>query len=211
VDNWPLRARIKYWLFLGRRKSEQKRYEEALIYFEGVIRGDPASSFALAQAAFCLNKLRRYDEAINAYERALQGAPQYGDIHAHLAEIFSRLEHDQEAYDSLHRAFRIKPKLQENLGWLQVLRSIYVKLEKWEEARAAFEKISESPKTKEDACVGLGISLGNLDRWQEALDAFQRVTETNANNGTALHGLGWTFAHLNRDFESLAPLSVQFT
>jgi hypothetical protein len=46
---------------------------------------------------------------------------------------------------------------------LQALGSVCLELEKWEEARAAFEKISEFPKTKEDVWVGLGISLGNLD------------------------------------------------
>jgi tetratricopeptide (TPR) repeat protein len=111
VDNWPLKAQTKYWMFRGRRKYKQKRYSEALEYFEKVISAGTASSITLAHAGFCLAKLKRYDEAIDSYQRAFQGNVEHGVVHAQLAEIYSQMERFQQAYDSLNRAFRSNPKL----------------------------------------------------------------------------------------------------
>jgi len=130
VDNWPSKALTKYWMFRGRRKYKQKRYSEALKYFEKVVSAGSASSVALAQVGFCLVELKRYDEAIDAYQKALQGSVQYGDVHAHLARIYSQLDRHQEAYDSLLRAFRNKPKLRENLYWLQILGNVCLQLKR---------------------------------------------------------------------------------
>ena len=187
MNYWLSRIRIKIWLFLGRRRCKQKRYVDALNYYEKVIRTDPAPSFAFAQAAFCLNELERYDEAIDAYERALQGAPHYADVHAYLAQIYSRLARNQESYDSIHRAFRAKPQLRDSAYWCQVLGNICLKLERWAEACAAFQKITESEKGNAEVWLGLGNSLGRMERWQEALDAYQAMAELNPNSGRAWH------------------------
>jgi len=114
-------VRTKCWLFLGHRKIKRQQYGEALQYFEKVLQTEPDSAFALAQAAFCLDRLGKNEEAIRTYDSALHAAPNYADVHAHLAEIHAKAQRMQESYDSLHRAFRMKPELQESPYWLASL------------------------------------------------------------------------------------------
>ena len=89
--------RAKFWFFGGRLEIKRKHYREALRYFEKVIRANPDSAVALAQAAFCLNHLQRIDEAFLAYDRAISIAPNFADAHAHTAQIHSKSAHNQEA------------------------------------------------------------------------------------------------------------------
>ncbi len=199
-------VRTKCWLFAGQREIKRQRYGEALQYFEKVLQTEPDSAFALAQAAFCLSRLGNNEEAIRTYDNALHAAPNYADVHAHLAEIHAEAQRSQESYDSLHRAFRMKPELQESPYWLASLGSVCLKLNRWEEARGAYEKVTASDGKNEDALLGLGISLGNLERWQEALNVFKKIVDLNAENGKAWHGVGWASARLGHDSEALIAL-----
>jgi tetratricopeptide (TPR) repeat protein len=84
VENLLARAKVRWWLFVVRRKRKQGRYAEALEILHKVIAAQPSRALAFVQAGFCLTKLNRYEEALKSCQRALQLAPNYGDAHAHL-------------------------------------------------------------------------------------------------------------------------------
>jgi tetratricopeptide (TPR) repeat protein len=199
-------AQAKWWLFLGRRKIRRKQYGQALHYFQRVIVEEPGSATALAKAAFCLSCLGKDAEAIRTYNDALYIAPDYADVHARLAELHARSQRNQDAYESLHRALRMKPQLRQSAYWLALLGSWCLELNRWEEARDTYKRLSGSDGKNQNVWLGLGISLGNLERWQESLDVFRKMVTLNAENGKAWHGIGWACAHLGRDSEALVAL-----
>jgi tetratricopeptide (TPR) repeat protein len=194
VNDWLSRWAVQYWILSGRWNYRHEQYAQALGYFERAIRAGSSSGAIFAHVGYCLAELKRYDEAVEAYHKALQRSRQYPEIHAHLGRIYSELNRRQEAYDSLHRAFRSKPQLQEHAYWLQILGNVCLNLERWDEARASFEKILASKPGTEDVWLGLGIALTNLNRQPEAVDAFRKSVQASPNSAKAWHWLGWTFA-----------------
>jgi tetratricopeptide (TPR) repeat protein len=89
---------------------------------------------------------------------------------------------------------------------LQILGNVCLKLERWEEARASFEKILASKPGTEDVWLGLGIAPKNLNRQQEAVDALRKSVQASPNSAKAWHWLGWTFAQMGRHSDAIAPL-----
>jgi tetratricopeptide (TPR) repeat protein len=73
-----LKALTRFWTFQGHRNYRQKRYSEALKYFETIIIAGSPCAVILAGAAFCMTELKRYDESIALYQRAVQGDVQHG-------------------------------------------------------------------------------------------------------------------------------------
>ena len=66
---------MRILLSKGRALWQLKRYEEALLLFEGLLRENPANIFACAGKGLSLHRLKRYTEALEAYERVLQLHP----------------------------------------------------------------------------------------------------------------------------------------
>jgi tetratricopeptide (TPR) repeat protein len=104
VENLLARAKVRWWLFIVRRKRKHGRYAEALAILQKVIAAQPGRALAFLQAGFCLTKLHRYEEALESYERAFQVAPNYGDAHAYAGLAYHELGRNREAFESLPKS-----------------------------------------------------------------------------------------------------------
>ena len=84
MENLLARMKVRWWLFIVRRKRKHEQYAEALEVLYKVIAVLPQRALAFVQAGFCLAKLNRHEEALRSYARALEIAPNYGEAHAYI-------------------------------------------------------------------------------------------------------------------------------
>ena len=67
--------KVRWWLFIARRKRKHEQYAEALELLHKVIAVQPQRALAFLQAGYCLAKLNKEEEALRSYARALEIAP----------------------------------------------------------------------------------------------------------------------------------------
>jgi tetratricopeptide (TPR) repeat protein len=84
VENLLATVKVRWWLFIARRKRKHEQYAEALEVLHKVIAVQPQRALAFVQAGHCLAKLNRQGEALRSYARALEIAPNYGEAHAYM-------------------------------------------------------------------------------------------------------------------------------
>lgn len=94
-------TRIASEYYLGRIAYETGRYEDALQYFDRIIKQDKENVTALKAAAFCCIMLKKLDKAEEYYQKVLELVPESYDEGYNYALVLMALGKPEEAEQTL--------------------------------------------------------------------------------------------------------------
>jgi tetratricopeptide (TPR) repeat protein len=118
----------------------ERRYEDALAYFEAVIESTEANETAKLYAARTLAYLRRADEARGMIEDLLQSRANDPELLRVRGRIEVILRNWKSAVEYFERARQRRPK---SVAILRDLGQVNIRLERWEAARESLERAME--------------------------------------------------------------------
>ena len=151
---------------LGISLNMQRRYGEALDYFDAAQQKVPTIPLADYNRGNALQHLGRLEEAVSSYRRALVSHPLNIAAHRDLNHLLYRLGDDAAFLSSYDEAFALYPEV----GQLQLDKANFLFLqEKHEQARECFERAASLLPQHPAPHDGLGLSLARLDRFDAAI------------------------------------------
>ena len=149
-------------------------YEEALSYFEEVVKKNPRNADAYFYIGVCNGKLGRYTEAAEAFKQAIRIKPDYAEAHNYLGVAYAELGRYKEAVEAFKQAIRIKPDYAEAHNFLGVA---YVELGRYKEAVKAFKQAIGLQPDYAEARYSLGEAYLMLGDKGSALKEYEVLKE----------------------------------
>jgi tetratricopeptide (TPR) repeat protein len=185
----------------GKALNAQKRYDEALPFFERATQLAPHNFDAWFNLGNAHGDMGRYGEALAAYDRALALDPNFavawtGKGNALWGLKRYRYEEALAAYD---QALAPDPNLA--VAWCNKGSALYGRW-RYEEALVAYDRALALDPNYRDAWNGKGVALYSLKRYEEALVAVERALALDPNNAYAWNGKAISLRKLGRKAEA---------
>lgn len=176
-------------------------YLDALDACERAITLDFRSAEKYRMKGNILGKLGQYEDALTAYTQAIQLDPLLDSIYIDQGVILMHLRRYEDALTAYEQALKIasSTKLDAYQGKADAL----YKLDCYEEALAAYEKVINTCPTCIKAYQGKADALCRLNRYEEALTAYKCVISHDRNYSPAYRGKGDAFCSLDHYKEAL--------
>jgi tetratricopeptide (TPR) repeat protein len=177
LADFPRSSRL--WLTLGIAQQADGKSDDARASFERALELDPRSVPALAYLGSTYAERGQYAEAVGLYERAIAGGPNFAAPYYLAADALLK----QPSFDAarveryLARAVELEPDF---APAHLALGKLFVRQERWDEAAAAFERVTRLEPQSADARYQLGRVYVRLKRQADAqreLDAFKQLSE----------------------------------
>lgn len=169
-------------LDMARSLHDHNRYEEALCFYEEILKIDIRYFEAYFHLGNALYELGRYAEALGNYDQAIALRPDVGEIYAHRAATLKMLHRFEEAVQSYNQAIAFNPKnpvLYSNRG------NLLHSLQRYEEALESYDNALSLNLNYADAYSNRGITLYALKRYKEALYSYDKAMVIDPNHADA--------------------------
>jgi tetratricopeptide (TPR) repeat protein len=161
---------LKAGLKKGNDLFEQKKYEEAIPVYEGLIVKNPDAYIIYKNIGNCWFELQQYDKAQAAYEKVLEKDPTNPDILLAIGNCYAnRGETDKamEWYNKIEFDKITDPAVLFNIG------ASFTKQSKFEDALKYYKRAVELQKDFLDGLYELGLTYLALGRNAEAIPSFE--------------------------------------
>jgi tetratricopeptide (TPR) repeat protein len=162
----------------GRALSTQKKYAEALPFFERATQLDPRSFDAWANLGFCRKELNQPQQALVAYERALGLDSKQAWVWTNTASALIDLKRYQEALAAAERSIAIDSRVA--VAWGKKALALY-DLQRYDEALAAYDRALALDPNYVEAWNNKGNALWSLKRYTDALTVYERAIALDPN------------------------------
>lgn len=190
------------------------RYGDAIPFFKTYLNLRPEDTGTWFNLAICYTNTKQYDSAVAVYYKMLSLSPQSTDALTGLGEYYvgmarsandsateaqrakddrgaaawgdKRKEHLDSAYNYLKKAFELD-SINATLGEEYAI--VATTLSKWEEAAAAFVKLTELDPNQSGNWMSLGDCYIGLKKFPEATSAYEKVIALEPNNRPILEKL----------------------
>ncbi len=176
---------------------KQKKYEEALSYYDKAVALKPEDALVFVRRANLLNELKKYDEALSSYDQALLLRPDFAAAYNDKGNLLRKLNRMDEALANFDKASAL---LHNNEGIFYNKALVYLALGRTHEALAHFDRALTVRANFPEAINGRGLALRDLKRFDEALACFEKLIAIDPNNANA----HWNESRVRRllgDFE----------
>lgn len=167
---------------LGVASALQKRYPEALKYFDKVIKLSPRNGVAHSNRGNVLQELGKYKEALLAYDVALSLESSYVEAYNNRGNALQALGRYEEALLAYSSALSLAPNYSEayvNQG------NALQALGRYEEAITAYGAAIFLNPADKDAYRGRADALQDLGRYFEAIQDYDSAVQYDVNDGVA--------------------------
>ena len=154
---------------------KQKRYEEALEWYDAVLRLDPDHTQAYAGQGDALFRLKRYEEAIESMERAVTLEPEMSTVPALrtlMGEAMQALDRPEAAAEQYERALQGDPHYATAIDRLAMVR---YEQGRYEESLTLYRQHIDLAPDHANAHSNLGIVLYKMGRLDEARASMEHV------------------------------------
>ena len=185
---------------LGSALVDLGRSQEAIPYFQEVLRLEPDYAKAHNGLGNALGKLGKAQEAIPYFQEALRLEPDYADAYYNLGKALCDLGKPQEAIPHYHQALRLKPyhvDAHNNLGMA------LAQLGKPREAIPYYQKALRLEPDYTKAYNNLGNALLEIGRPQEAIPHYHQALRLEPSYAKAHNNLGLALLHLGKPREAI--------
>lgn len=194
--------------------SQTKKYDEAVVLYQEILKDEPANAEARAALAVAMIESGKGAEAITQLESLVKAGPNRADLHAQLAELYLPAQPDK-ALEHYTLAAKLVPSNQNHqIG----IGSALVKLRRFQEAVAVLRQVlAQSPKDEIAyfAHTNLATALFELDDFANAGREFLWILNVQKERGdrkryaVSIYFLGICFDKLG-DYEQALNAYTQF-
>ncbi|MEM2969111.1 MAG: tetratricopeptide repeat protein [Candidatus Bathyarchaeia archaeon] len=179
-------------------------YEDALAYFECVLKLNSNSHEAWLNKGVALGELGRYEEALADFNKAIELNPDNYDAWVGKGVALGKLGRHQEALTAYNKATELNPKNYE--AWLKT-GVAFVELGHYLAALIPLAQALTLNPNNYDAWLNKGLALCGIENYGEALTAFNKAIELNPNNHDSWFNKGLTLWKLGRHEEALTAFN----
>ncbi len=197
---------IKY--YLGQSFEEQKRFDEAMLWYRSVTGGDQyiASQTRYAHLLSKQNKLAEAREHLN--QLPTQSDEQKIELAQAEAQLLREAKSFQESYDVLKKALEGKP---DHLDLLYDLAMVAERLQKIDVLETSLRRVIQLKPDHAQAYNALGYTLADRNlRLPEAKQYVEKALKLSPDDGFILDSMGWVHYRMGNTKESVDYLQRAF-
>lgn len=167
---------------LGVSAALQKKYPEALRYFDKVLKISPRNGVAHSNRGNVLQELGRYKEALLAYDLALSLEPSYVEAYNNRGNVLQALGRYKDALIAYNSALSLAPNYSE--AYINQGNALQA-LGEYEDAIIAYGIAISLNSTDKDAYRGRADALQDVGRYSEAIQDYNAVIQCDINDGVS--------------------------
>lgn len=184
------------WMTLKANKlSNLKRYEEAIILYEDIIKLEPNFHLAYYGIGYSYYKLKKFEEALIYYNKTLL-ITNYDKALYGMANTYVKLDKYNLAIQYYNKLIYIDSikyyKVHNNIG------VCLIKLKNYYEAINAFDNVLKVNKHNLNAIFNKGIALYLLGNYNQSLFYFKQLIKESPNHSTSHYYLSLIFFKTNK-------------
>ncbi len=181
---------------LGRIELEAKQPQQALTYFERIVRLDQKNKFAWLFLAFSYSDMDSLTSAENIYTQAVKELPDDAVLWSFYSlNLLDQQKYEQAAF-SFEKALALEPDNQNALTNLPV---VYENLKMFTKCDSLYEVALQRMPDSALLLNNFSYSLSERGlRLEEALEMSQKATAANPDNAAYLDTIGWIFYKLGK-------------
>jgi len=181
---------IAYY-FLGRSHFNLKEYDKAIKAYTTSSELNPQDEYVYKELASIYTYRQEYQKAIEYYEKALEINSQDASIHTKIANIYKIKKDYIEAENYYKQAIELdseNPSKYYDLGEFY-----YVNLEKYDEAKKAYEQAYILSSNDLSILRKIGNSYYMMQEYDNAINVYNQILEIDPKYPIINHNLGHTY------------------
>ncbi|MEW6555765.1 MAG: tetratricopeptide repeat protein [Elusimicrobiota bacterium] len=182
-----------HWVdyYLGLIALDEKKYDEALKYFDHSIHLNKKLPEPYIQKGYIFTILENTKQAVKSFEQAIRLGSENPDVYFFLAMNYEVLNNYKKAEKYLNKALKMEPQ---NAKYHFELGVVYDKLKKWALAEQSFFKVIEIDTTTSQAYNYLGYTWADKNvKLVEAEQFIKQALELEPENPAYIDSLGWVY------------------
>lgn len=178
--------RVMAILGLGWVSANERKPEEAIRWYEKILKEEPFNIFALLGIGEIYKRQNSYEKAIKWYKEALNINPDDSEIYANIGKLYGNKGSYKEALKWCKEAIRVGP---DNFEGYDALARTYSDMGKYEKALKLFKEANKKDYHSSCPYEGLGLVYKKLGKSAEAEKNLLKVTKIEADRSFAYHDL----------------------
>ena len=184
----------------GHELYNQKKYNEAIVFYNRALELNPDSIDALYYKGLALNKKGEYEEALLSLEKVLKLNISHIDALNNMGLVLTFQGKYEEAYNYYNKSAGINPQNTETY----IKKGFTMSVEgKYKEAIECYDRALEINPEESEALVDKGFVLVLSDNFEAAFKCFDRALEINPGDMWALNNKGLAFYEEGKYVEAL--------
>lgn len=188
-------------LLLGNNSLDDKKYDEALKYFNKVIKKNPNNKEVYYRKAILYVDLKKYDEALKNLNYFIKLDPKNKIAYNTRGCVNVNLKKYKEALEDYNKEIELNPNSVEayhNRGRLYL-----TTFKKYDNALKDFNKTVQLKPDYKEVYNSRGILYTKLKKYREALEDFNKGIELGPNCKEFYFNRGWLYIELEKYDEAL--------
>jgi tetratricopeptide (TPR) repeat protein len=182
---------------------DTKRYDDAVIVLEGMLKGAPESSdlHYIEGVAFYGNN--NNDKAMRAFKKVKPRTRFFQDAAVHISYLYQEQGNINTAIDFLKDVLKNDP---ENPEFMYYLGTFYEESEKYEAAEQYLKQAIGIEPERAKFYFRLGVVYDKWGHKEKSMEAMKTTIKLDPKHANALNYLGYTYADLGRNLDEAERL-----
>lgn len=185
------------------RYLEKKKFEEAGVITEGILKSVPQRSDLHHIAGLAYEGMKDDEAALRHFMKVEPGSRFYEDAVVHISYIYQQNEKIQEAISYLEGIVEQYP---DNEEFMLFLGTLYEDLESYEKAEEIFKKGIALDKDNVKLHFRLGVTYDKWDKKEKCIKQMKQVIRLDPKHANALNYLGYTYAEMGKNLDEAERL-----
>jgi tetratricopeptide (TPR) repeat protein len=182
---------------------DPKRYEDAEIVVQGLLKGAPDSSEINHLAGIASYGLEKNEAAVAYFRKVKPETRFYEDAVVHVAFLLHEDARTDEAIEYLLGAVEKSP---DNAEFNYYLGTMYEEIEAYDRARIYLQKAVDTEQDNAKYHFRLGVVHDKSGDKEASIASMRKVIELDPKHANALNYLGYTYADLGRNLDEAERL-----
>lgn len=172
---------------------EPKKYAEAVILIEGMLKGAPDNSELHYMAGVAFEGIKDEKMTLKHLRQVRQDSRFYQNAAVHIAFLYQEKGETEKAISFLEEVIG---KIPDNPDFHMYLGGFYEDAKNYEKAEASLQKGLELDTDNTRIWFRLGVIYDKWERKSDSIRVMQKVIELEPENSNALNYLGYTYADM---------------
>ncbi|MGD0168874.1 MAG: tetratricopeptide repeat protein, partial [Smithella sp.] len=194
-------------LALGNTCLKLKKYDEAVKYYQEVLKKQPRNAVAYANLADAYAGAGKWSEELDNLKKAVSISPKEPAIHFNLGGAYERQKMNAEAVKEYDYVLKINPgdaDAQERLA------DLALKNKQFDQAVKYYEKLKTRFPQKASIYANLGFAYGELKDYAISARAYEKAIKYGSKDSNIHYNLAYTFDKMGMEKEAIAEYEKTF-